>query len=211
VPTFKELGVEWTLGTIRGVAAPKGTPDDRVELLAAALKRVVESEGYQSTMKRGGFTPAYEDPAQFGVTLAETDRRLGALLSSEAFRGFETAQFGPMFFPSLLFGALALVTAGLLLGRRGHHGASEAEAPAPAERGAAWRSAEVLLWIALYIAFAETLGFLVTAAALLLIYLLRLGTRPAVAAPLALLLVPAVYQIFGVALRVPLPRGILGW
>jgi Tripartite tricarboxylate transporter TctB family len=76
--------------------------------------------------------------------------------------------------------------------------------------GAAWRFAEVLIWIALYVAFAETLGFIVTAGVLLLLYLLRLGTRPAVAAPLSLVLVPTVYYVFSVLLRVPLPRGILG-
>src|ERR671919_213302 len=47
VPTFKELGADWTLGTIRGVAAPKDTPPERVRVLADALKRVVESEAYQ--------------------------------------------------------------------------------------------------------------------------------------------------------------------
>jgi hypothetical protein len=46
---------------------------------------------------------------------------------------------------------------------------------------------------------------------LLLVYLLRLGTRLAVAVPLSLLLVPSVYYVFAVLLRVPLPRGILGW
>jgi putative tricarboxylic transport membrane protein len=77
--------------------------------------------------------------------------------------------------------------------------------------GAAWRFAEVLIWIALYIALAETLGFVVTASALLLAYLLRLGTRLAIAAPLTLLLVPLAYHVFGVILRVPLPRGLVGW
>jgi hypothetical protein len=67
------------------------------------------------------------------------------------------------------------------------------------------------LWVALYLALAETLGFIVTAALLLLAYLVRLGTRPAVAVPVTLVLVPVVYQIFAVTLRVPLPRGVLGW
>ena len=78
-------------------------------------------------------------------------------------------------------------------------------------RGAAWRFAEVPIWIALYVGFAEALGFIVTAGVLLLVYLLRLGTRLAVAAPLSLLLVPSIYYVFAVLLRVPLPRGILGW
>jgi tripartite-type tricarboxylate transporter receptor subunit TctC len=210
VPTFRELGVTWELGTIRGIAAPKDTPPDRVAVLAAALKRVVESDEYQSSMRTAGFTPSYEDPAQFAATLARTDEQLGTLLMSEAFRDLGTSRFGPLFFPGLLIGMLALVSGALLVLR------PRAVDRAPGERmpvmpGAAWRFAEVLIWIALYVAFAETLGFIVTAGVLLLVYLLRLGTRPAVAAPLSILLVPAVYYVFAVLLRVPLPRGILGW
>jgi tripartite-type tricarboxylate transporter receptor subunit TctC len=209
VPTMKELGVSWEIGTIRGIAAPKETPADRVALLAAALKRVVEGDEYQRSMRSAGFTPAYEDPSQFAATLARADEQLGALLTSEALRGLATTRFGPLFFPGLLIAALAVVSGALMVvGPR----ASDRE---PGERtsvmpGAAWRFAEVLIWIALYVAFAETLGFIVTAGVLLLLYLLRLGTRPAVAAPLSLVLVPTVYYVFSVLLRVPLPRGILG-
>jgi tripartite-type tricarboxylate transporter receptor subunit TctC len=211
VPTFQELGADWTLGTIRGVAAPKDTPPDRVRVLAGALKRVVESDAYQNAMRRGGFTPSYEDPAQFAVTLAGTDARLGALLTSEAFRGLESTRFGPMFFPGLLMGALALVSGILLFNHRRRAPDGEAHEAAQLPPGAAWRAAEVLIWVALYLALAETLGFVLTAAILLLAYLLRLGTRALIAAPLTLALVPAVYHLFAVVLRVPLPRGLLGW
>ena len=60
-------------------------------------------------------------------------------------------------------------------------------------------------------ALAETAGFILTAGALLLAHLRRLGTRAAVAVPLAGLLVPVAYHLFAVVLRVPLPRGWLGW
>lgn len=206
VPTFREQGVDWTLGTLRGLGAPKDTPPERLRVLADAVERVVLGDEYQAAMRRSGFTPAYEDPRQFATTLDETDRRLGALLHSDAFRGLEAKRFGPMFFPALIMGALALVSAALLATRR-----NTEDAATPAPPGAAWRSLEVLLWIALYVAFAETLGFVVSAGALLLAHLLRLGTRPAVAVPLTLLLVPAAYHLFAVVLRVPLPRGLLGW
>ena len=211
VPTFEEQGVDWTLGTLRGLAAPRDTPADRVRILAAAVRRVVEGDAYQSAMRRSGFTPAYEDPAQLAATLDETDRRLGTLLNSEAFRGLEAKQFGPMFFPVVLIAALAVVSVALLATRRKPAAEREPPVAASAPPGAAWRFAEVLAWIALYIAFAETLGFVLTAGALLLVHLLRLGTRPAVAVPLTLLLVPAAYHVFAVVLRVPLPRGLLGW
>jgi len=211
VPTLREQGVDWALGTIRGVGAPKDTPPERVRLLAEALKRVVESDAYQSTMRRSGFTPAYEGPSALAATLAETDARLGALLGSPAFRGIGVQRFGPMFFPALLLTALALVSGALILSRAGLDEAGVENAP-PAKAGfKTLRFAEVVIWIALYVALAETLGFLVTAGALLFVYLLRLGTRIGVTAPVTALLVPATYQIFGVLLRVPLPRGILGW
>jgi tripartite-type tricarboxylate transporter receptor subunit TctC len=206
VPTFKELGVDWSLGTIRGIAVPKGTPEHRVAMLAAALKRVVEGNEFRTAMLRSGFTPSYEDPAQFAVNLAETDKRLGTLLASEAFKGLETARFGPMFFPGLLIGALALVTTALVVGAR-----TPITPHATPGTFATWRFVEVLIWIALYLLLAETLGFVITATALLLAYLVSLGTRPAIATPLALLIVPLVYQVFAVALRVPLPRGLFGW
>jgi tripartite-type tricarboxylate transporter receptor subunit TctC len=213
VPTLREQGVDWTLGTLRGLGAPRDTPPERVQVLAAAVRRVVEGEAYQTAMRRSGFTPAYEDPAQLQATLAETDQRLGALLGSDAFRGLATKQFGPMFFPSVLGAALVLVSLGLwATGRRGARTPEASEATAaPAPPGAAGRFAEVIVGIALYVALAETLGFVLTAGVLLLAHLWRLGTRPAVAATLALVLVPAAYHVFAVVLRVPLPRGLLGW
>jgi tripartite-type tricarboxylate transporter receptor subunit TctC len=211
VPTFKEQGIDWTLGTLRGLAVPKDTPPERVRILADAVRRVVEGDAYRDAMQRSGFTPVYEDPAQFTASLVELDQRLGALLNSEAFRGLSVKQFGPMFFPALLAGAMLLVLIGIAATSGKTPPAAEA-APVPAAPpGAAWRFAEVVLWVVVYIALAETLGFIVTAGVLLLAYLLRLGTRAKVAVPLAVILVPVAYQVFAVFLRVPLPRGLLGW
>jgi tripartite-type tricarboxylate transporter receptor subunit TctC len=208
VPTLKEQAVDWALGTLRGLGVPKDTPPERVRVLAEAVRRAVESDAYRSALLKSGFTPAYETPAQLRATLQETDRQLGALLASDAFRRLEGSRFGPMFFPAVLAIAFASVAAALLLTGSARARSSDAPAPAP---GAASRFAEVVLWIVLYVLLAETLGFVLTAGALLLAHLLRLGTRPAVALPLAALLVPAAYQLFAVVLRVPLPRGLLGW
>jgi tripartite-type tricarboxylate transporter receptor subunit TctC len=211
VPTFKEQGIDWTLGTLRGLAVPKDTPPERVRILADAVRRVVEGNAYREAMQRSGFTPVYEDPAQFTASLVEIDTRLGGLLSSEAFRGLAVKLFGPMFFPSLLAAALILVLIGIAATGGKRRPPAEAEPLPVAPPGAAWRFAEVVLWVVVYIAVAETLGFIVTAGVLLLVHLLRLGTRAKVAVPLAVILVPAAYQVFAVFLRVPLPRGIFGW
>jgi hypothetical protein len=212
IPTFQEQGIEWNLGVLRGLAVPKGTPPARVRILADAVRRVVEGDEYRSAMALSGFTPVYEDPARFRVSLQEIDDRLGALLLSDAFRGLAAKRFGPMFFPAVLAGALVLATLGIwLAGRRPSPGTGPDEAAPAASPGAAWRFTEVLLFVVLYIALAETAGFILTAAVLLLAHLLRLGTRPALAVPLVLTLVPAAYHVFAVVLRVPLPAGVLGW
>jgi tripartite-type tricarboxylate transporter receptor subunit TctC len=211
VPTLKELGVNWTLGTMRAIAAPKDTPPERVTALAAALQRVVASGAYQSTMRRSGFTASYEDPARLAATLGDMDARLGTLLTSEALGEIATSRFGPMFFPTLLFAALAVVSLALMAGLKSRPPPDPANDQPVANPGAAWRFAEVLIWIALYLALAETLGFVLTAGVLLLAYLIRLGTRPLTSATITLLLVPAMYHVFAVILRVPLPRGLFGW
>ena len=192
VPTFKEMGANWELGTIRGVAAPKDTPADRVALLAAALKRVVEGDEYQRSMRSAGFTPSYEDPAQFAVTLARTDRAArraaherGLSRSGDHAVWSDVLSGPPHRRAGAGVGCPRSVCCAPTRVRSRARGAHAGDRP-----GAAWRFAEVLIWIALYVAFAETLGFIVTAGVLLLVYLLRLGTRPAVAAPLSLLLVP---------------------
>jgi tripartite-type tricarboxylate transporter receptor subunit TctC len=212
IPTFQEQGIEWNLGVLRGLAVPRGTPPARVRILADAVRRVVEGDEYRSAMARSGFTPVYEDPARFRVSLQEIDDRLGALLLSDALRGLTVKRFGPMFFPAALAGALALVMVGIAVGSRRSPSVAKADAAVSANPpGAAWRFTEVLLFVAVYIALAETAGFILTAAVLLLVHLLRLGTRPALAVPLVLTLVPAAYHVFAVVLRVPLPAGVLGW
>jgi tripartite-type tricarboxylate transporter receptor subunit TctC len=207
VSTLKEQGVDFSLGTIRALAVPRDVAPDRILTLADAVRRVVHSDAYRSSMATGGFTPAYEEPAELVRTLEQTDGRLGALLRSDAFARLDAARVGPMFFPRLLLAALAGVTLALLALSRagGGSGGTNRSAISP------WRFLEPLLWIGLYIAIAEWAGFLLTAGALLLTYLMRLGTRLRIAMPLTLVLVPATYYVFAGLLRVPLPRGLLGW
>jgi tripartite-type tricarboxylate transporter receptor subunit TctC len=211
VLTLREQGIDFSLGTIRGLAVPRDVPPNRIRTLADAARRVVQSEAYLASMSRAGFTPAYEPPAQLAGTLEETDARLGALLRSGAFEGLTAKQIGPMFFPSLLVTGLVGVTVALFLASHVQSGAkAENDRMGKAPR-VTWRLAEPLLWIALYIAIAERAGFLLTAGTLLLMYLLRMGTRVRIAVPLTLILVPAAYYVFATVLRVALPRGVLGW
>jgi tripartite-type tricarboxylate transporter receptor subunit TctC len=55
VPTFKELGYDLVEGAYRGVAAPPGTPDDRVNFLAATFEKVMKDPEVIKKMDENGF------------------------------------------------------------------------------------------------------------------------------------------------------------
>ena len=212
VPTFAEQGVDFTLGTLRGVALPRDVPEDRARVIADAVRRVASSEAFRSSLSGAGFTPEYEDSAEFATTLLQADERLGELLRSPSFAGLGSQQIGAMFFPGFLALALAGVVVRLAFagsGGNGHVGAvDDGHDAGPV---ALWRFAEPLLWIALYVLLAEWGGFLLVTSALLLLYLTRLGTRLSVAAAITVVVVPLTYYVFAVVLRVGLPRGFFAW
>lgn len=207
VPTLKEQGVDWSMGAWRGIGLPRGTPKRVVDKVVAALERVARSEAFLTPMKTAGSGTTCEPPEQFERTLRETDAVMGSILTRPDFRKMTQGRVGAMVFPSILIGGLVLIGAGLVAaGRRG-----PAEAAPPVPRAAWIRMGEVVLWVALYMLLAEPLGFILTAAVLLFALLWRSGVRLPVAAGVAVLLSPAVYQLFAGQLRVPLPRGLLGW
>jgi tripartite-type tricarboxylate transporter receptor subunit TctC len=55
VPTFKELGYNIVEGAYRGVAAPPGTPDDVVKVLANAFEAVHKDPEVRKKMDQNGF------------------------------------------------------------------------------------------------------------------------------------------------------------
>jgi len=70
VPTFKEMGFDVvTVGSVKGVAAPKGTPPEVVTYLAERFKKVCEDKEFIAAMKEIGQPVMYQDPATFGKYL----------------------------------------------------------------------------------------------------------------------------------------------
>ena len=74
-----------------------------------------------------------------------------------------------------------------------------------------WRSGAMLLAVAFYAFAAERLGFIATALLMLLGTFRVLGVPRRQAVLIAVLAAVIIYQVFGVLLRVPLPRGFLEW
>ena len=63
VPTFKELGYDVVEGAYRGVAAPPGTPDDIVKILADAFEKVHKDPEVRKKMDQNGFKTEFMGPA----------------------------------------------------------------------------------------------------------------------------------------------------
>jgi tripartite-type tricarboxylate transporter receptor subunit TctC len=62
VPTFKEQGYDVVEGAYRGVAAPPGTPDDVVKILADAFEAVHKDPDVKKKMDQNGFKTEFLGP-----------------------------------------------------------------------------------------------------------------------------------------------------
>lgn len=57
VPTFRELGVDFVYQLWRGFLAPKGTPQDRIDKIVAALDKTMKDKSFLRLMKAVGSPP----------------------------------------------------------------------------------------------------------------------------------------------------------
>lgn len=145
---------------------------------------------------------------------------LGALLlalmvavfsATAAFPRIPGQPYGPDLFPRLIAGGLGI--AGALMTLRGL--LSQPRLPfatlAPWARSARAAGAVGLALAAMvfYILAADTLGFVITAFALLVVLMLYLRTPPLTALLASAATTLAVEYTFGSLMRIPLPRGLL--
>ena len=113
---------------------------------------------------------------------------------------------GPGFLPMIL-GVTFFLLALILLVRPGRL----PESVLPPDRAATVRIVATLVFLAAAIALLDRLGFLVTATLLMLGLLLVLDRHPVRDVLLAPISTVAVYMVFKVWLRVPLPAGVLSF
>ena len=204
--TFKELGVDWQISSYRGVALPLGVPEPRVQVLRDAVARAATSNEYLEYLEYTGAGAAAVPREEFARFLVRTDKTFGDIFAGPSFQGFEH-QYGPMFFPALLFGLLVVCLVACFASGSLRRGAERHEISP-----AAMLDMFVLVGcIILYLLIAEMLGFILSSAAILLILFWRMRLKRTTAVLATVLLVALVYQLFAVFLRVPLPRGWFGW
>ncbi len=83
VPTLKAAtGSDWKLGAWRGIAAPKGLPNDVRDKLVAAIRKIAASKEYNDFMASRGFGVVYLGPDEFGKFMAKSDTDLGATMKA---------------------------------------------------------------------------------------------------------------------------------
>lgn len=83
VPTLNEsLGINYSVGAWRGIAAPKGLPADIQAKLVGALKAAYESKDFQEFMAARGFGVKFADPAGFAAFMADGDKKMASAMTA---------------------------------------------------------------------------------------------------------------------------------
>lgn len=65
VPTLKELGLDAQMGSWRGLAVPKGTPQEVVDILEAAFTKAANEQGFKDFMKKAAFNIDFKSGPDF--------------------------------------------------------------------------------------------------------------------------------------------------
>jgi tripartite-type tricarboxylate transporter receptor subunit TctC len=218
VPTLREQGTDWDFGGWRGLVVPLGTPREIIDRLITAAELVVTGQTslagrtFPDYMRSEGFDNTWRKGEAFGTFLADTDQKFGRLLTNEAMRSVNQDRFHPMLYPWILIA----LTLGLLIAvviavvRQGRRHPEHAELSRSTMTGRRNFGLSVLAVVG-FLLLAEPLGFILSASLVLVGLLLAFQVRVLTGFLVAGITVPLVYHGFAVILRVPLPRGILGW
>ncbi|MDG2223869.1 MAG: tripartite tricarboxylate transporter substrate-binding protein [Rubripirellula sp.] len=210
VPTFLEQGSDWTLGGWRGLAVPRGTPTEIVDELLETLIPIVSEPpsigNFAEFMEAQKFDHTWRGPAEFKEFLAENDRKLGALLKSEAMQSVNEDRFSPMTYPVILLGLIAVTLVGLVLTHEKGSGPNQPTSRSlPISRANVINVGSVIAAIVAYVCLAERVGFLLLVSVILFLLLVRFQTRIVTSLAITAVTVPFIYFVFAMILRVPLP------
>ncbi|HVL59688.1 MAG TPA: tripartite tricarboxylate transporter substrate binding protein [Burkholderiaceae bacterium] len=83
VPTLKEaIGSNWATGAWRGIAAPKGLPEDIRKRLETAVQKVYNSAEYKDFMTQRGFGMIWGNSQEFAKFMAKGDADMKAVMTA---------------------------------------------------------------------------------------------------------------------------------
>ena len=220
VATFAEQGTNWSLGGWRALALPKGTPPEIQEKILNALHRIVTGQTkvaettFPEFMEKSGFDYTYRTGEELDRFLRDTDAKFGKLLTSEAMQSVNQDPFNPMTFPWIIIGLMAATVGAIVVQAQFQRPSASDESSVekiPISARGVISCLLILGTIAAYAFFAETVGFILLCFTSMLVLMLWMGVRPLWAFVCSLVFTLSIYQLFTLALRVPLPRGWIGW
>jgi tripartite-type tricarboxylate transporter receptor subunit TctC len=73
-PTAKEQGMDFAMTQWRGLAAPKGTPEEYIQHVHDAFKATMEDETFQTLAKKAGLILKYMGPEEFAEHVQAQDK-----------------------------------------------------------------------------------------------------------------------------------------
>jgi putative tricarboxylic transport membrane protein len=83
VPTLKEAtGLDWKVAAWRGIAGPKGMPDEVSQKLVPVLEEIWNGKEFKDFMAQRGFGLVWGDPERFEQWMAESDASLGKVMKA---------------------------------------------------------------------------------------------------------------------------------
>lgn len=71
VKTYKEMGIDLSIGTWRGLAVPKDTPDEVVKILQDGFVKAAEDQGFKDFLKKGGLGIDIRNSEEFASKIKE--------------------------------------------------------------------------------------------------------------------------------------------
>ncbi|MGL4676850.1 MAG: tripartite tricarboxylate transporter substrate binding protein [Brevinema sp.] len=80
VPTLKELGVNVSTGTWRGLAVPLETPQEIIDLLSSAVASAITNSQFVQFMTERGYGIHYKDPSQLAEFLLADEQSFESVI-----------------------------------------------------------------------------------------------------------------------------------
>jgi tripartite-type tricarboxylate transporter receptor subunit TctC len=84
VPTMKSQGYDVVAASATGIVAPAGTPQNVVDTLTRAMKKVIDSDEHQKKLQQLALEPYYLDPPAYTKLWEETEVRMKPILENIA-------------------------------------------------------------------------------------------------------------------------------
>ncbi|GEM_PF-157789 len=85
-PTFKEQGIDSVMEKFRGFFAPGGMPKDVTDAIAAQLKRVYDTDEFQSWANQGNMVLSYQGPDDFTKAIESDATKFRAFLDRKGIK-----------------------------------------------------------------------------------------------------------------------------